>query len=163
MITAAVTILPQAWRDLYSLATLLETCLKLRQQHAAISQTLPPASAADPHPQQSLSAAATAAAAHMRELDMGVLMGGPRFRHLLDGAIACMQRRCRQHEGASCASSGAWESLGARKRARLNSGALHAGAGQLVSSMILPSGLLWRKDSCIHRFCACAACSAGST
>ena len=145
--------LMQVWRNLYSLAILLEVTLRIRQVCAAPTSMaegstqacVPPDSAPAPQlrapshgpasalhdavtPADAAAAAADdagvpsgestvltspqisceqrfpgapdehAAAALLRQLDMGVLMGGPTFRPLLDEAIACVQQRCTSTE-----------------------------------------------------------------
>ena len=126
----------QAWRNLYSLAILIQVALKARKLHAESASASASASAAAAangpgRGQPSIGSASSpisqleqpdAADVHpsavqlLKQLDMGLLMGGPTFRRLLDQAIDFMQLLC-SAVGAADDQAGGQPPL---KRPRLN-------------------------------------------
>ena len=66
----------QSWRDVYTLSSLIKASADLHSQPDVTEDTLTKS---------------------MRQLDMGIMMGGPVFRPLLDRSMGCMEARGRQH------------------------------------------------------------------
>lgn len=63
----------QVWRDCYALASLFKTSLDLQNPSKHTSDRV---------------------SSGLRQLDLGIMMGGPAFRHLLDMAVRAMERGC---------------------------------------------------------------------
>ena len=132
----------QAWRDAYSLATLLLVCTGCR--HAA--GTAAPAAASSggqatahqpcqepgQHPEQH-----AAASSWLRELDLAVLMGGPRFRPAINRALQAVQAagapqgmRQQQQQGTSARALHESAEQPAAKRRRTEQAAAEASQPQ---------------------------------
>ncbi len=93
---------PQVWRDLYALACLLAASAALQRRTSATSPPPPPPSTEQQRRPSGPSAAGAAPwpppplspGQVFRELDLGVMMGGPAFKGLLHRAVANVEAAC---------------------------------------------------------------------